>query len=370
MSLPTKHYPFLDFFRGISVLWVIMHHVFIFFNMRDFLGPMYPFLNQIAQSGLLGVDMFFVISGFLITGIIVRDNEGIRIARFYVRRFLKIMPQYLAVLIVGVLFNTFVSNFVSAEDLKWLYRPDVPVVYYFLFLQSYIGQIPILAHTWSLTIEEHFYLFYPWLLFLVWRFKREPADRLRWAGLLCLVFIVLGNVVRYLSAPTSFDLFAFGSPTSYQTTFIRFDALFMGCLLKFSERAIVRNARPNSLFSSFFCLILSAMIYALLIMAGPRCLYHWLYFTLAYIAPGLLVISCLKGFDLFSQAGVVPWIGKNSYGIYLWHYVVLFPYIILSLLRNELWVVLLYVATTIYVGVLSTRTIEKYFLNLRERVVA
>ncbi len=94
MISSKKYYLFLDGFRAIAVLWVILSHILIFFDLSPNLGVLFIPFVKIAAVGVFGVDIFFVISGFLITGLLLEDLDSgkIRIKKFYFRRFLKIVP--------------------------------------------------------------------------------------------------------------------------------------------------------------------------------------------------------------------------------------------------------------------------------------
>src|SRR5258706_1817958 len=157
------YYPFMDTFRGVAVFWVILHHVYVFFFLDQILGRYQNAFAAFARVGFLGVDMFFVISGFLITGLLIDDlDSNIRKQHFYIRRCFKILPQYFALVAVGIGISYCLSPFdiksISSQD------PNAYIFTYFLFFQNYATQIPVLAHTWSLAIEEHFYFFYPLFL--------------------------------------------------------------------------------------------------------------------------------------------------------------------------------------------------------------
>src|SRR5687768_11060779 len=135
-----RYMPELDGLRALAVCAVLAFHAG---------APM-------AQSGYLGVDLFFVLSGFLITSILVAEHERsgtIAVGRFYVRRALRLYPSLLLMLAV----------FVVVAPLLW---PELPAARYALwsalYLSDYtralIGEPEVLSYTWSLSVEEHFYL--------------------------------------------------------------------------------------------------------------------------------------------------------------------------------------------------------------------
>ncbi len=154
-----KHYPFIDGFRGIALLAVLLHHVYYFFGLYD--SHIYPlFITQIAATGCFGVDMFFVISGFLITGILIDSyDKDILLKRFLIRRAFKIIPQY----VLCVLFGLWTMYTLQDCDLKILESLKVTdtsghfqikfLWEHLLFLQNYVPAVPTLGHTWSLAVE-------------------------------------------------------------------------------------------------------------------------------------------------------------------------------------------------------------------------
>jgi peptidoglycan/LPS O-acetylase OafA/YrhL len=115
-SIVQKYYPFLDSFRGIAILWVIFHHAVYFFS-----GNGLGFLPlKMAKLGFLGVDLFFVTSGFLITGLLMEEffQGQLRVQRFYIRRFFKIVPHYFLTIIVALGFASFLTPGSSIESIQ------------------------------------------------------------------------------------------------------------------------------------------------------------------------------------------------------------------------------------------------------------
>ena len=127
------YYPFLDSFRAIAILWVMLHHGML---IASFSYSM-PYLDKLSAIGFLGVDIFFVISGFLITGLLINDLDNkIRVKRFYVRRFFKIVPHYLTIVLIGFALLPF--NLIPEKP------AFVSFASYFLFLQNYVPTIGLL----------------------------------------------------------------------------------------------------------------------------------------------------------------------------------------------------------------------------------
>lgn len=158
---PERNYKFIDGIRAIAILWVILFHVWLFQSELDpeFCGKVtnYPFLTWITR-GDLGVDLFFVISGFLIGNLLfkeVKRSGKIRIKRFYIRRFLRLMPAYVACIIGGALLSkgTPLENW----NMAWINL---------LYVNNYVPH-SYMPWTWSLAIEEQFYLVIPFVILFV-----------------------------------------------------------------------------------------------------------------------------------------------------------------------------------------------------------
>src|SRR5437762_3573688 len=147
--------PQLDAIRGVAILMVIFHNQ----------TPKYPSLHlqHIFANGWMGVDLFFVLSGFLITGILIdtKQSEGY-FRNFYARRCLRIWPLYYALIV----FMFVVVPVLRPSEAHTVFEKSSPWWGYPLFLQNFLIKIPTnatgpLAVTWSLAIEEQFYLVWP-----------------------------------------------------------------------------------------------------------------------------------------------------------------------------------------------------------------
>jgi len=286
-----KYYPYMDGFRAIAAFWVMLHHMFIFFNFNRMFDELNKFsprifsidlklffrtiensISSLASCGKIGVDMFFVISGFLITGLLLEHLEaGVDIKRFYIRRFFKIIPQYLfAVIFVAILY-IFVPPFYillfnvpgQLSTMGSSHANGAILWHYFFFLQNYSTQVPMLAHSWSLVIEEHFYFFYPIVMWVVCKTQHDVINRRKVMIYLCFFIIILCNFIRYrfASGIPCLNIF-FSAPLHFQTTLFRFDALGIGCLIKLYEPQITGKNRllkfiaPFSFLAGLFIYVL------------------------------------------------------------------------------------------------------------------
>ena len=168
--------PGLDLLRAIAILWVMLFHGFI-------VGGLGDDWSWLSKYGWMGVDIFFVLSGYLIGGQVLqqlRDHGRIDFGGFYLRRALRILPAFWVVLAIYVLFPSWRE--VDGMEPWWkfaafIYNLDVAYNTHAAF-----------SHAWSLCVEEHFYLVFP--LLAAWLFRRNSA-------LLCvslIAFVLLGGI--------------------------------------------------------------------------------------------------------------------------------------------------------------------------------
>lgn len=147
-----KRFINLDGIRFLCISAVIWHHA----------GIELPFLERMFSRGFLGVDFFFVLSGYLITTLLLRERERegkVSFRGFYWRRFLRIIPVYFFVVTLVTVYYGLVQG--QGEALE-------RAPFYYLFLSNFmIGDTPLLAPTWSLSVEEQYYVFWPLLLVFI-----------------------------------------------------------------------------------------------------------------------------------------------------------------------------------------------------------
>jgi peptidoglycan/LPS O-acetylase OafA/YrhL len=302
-----KYIPELDALRAFAILAVIARHS---------LGrARIPYLTAASLYGWSGVDLFFVLSGFLITGILL-DSKGTEhfFRNFYMRRALRIWPLYYVclILIFFVLPRLFPPLALS--------RAEYPVSVYAVYLQNTLlhsyGSTQVSA-LWSLAVEEQFYFVWPFLVFL---FSPKALRRI-------LITLVIGAPVLRLVS------FLHGADDFFTHTFTlcRVDSLAMGGLLACWTRSescsVERLRRVSALtFAIGFGLLLGTRVLSPSSARGVAEIHEvLLYSFLAVAFTGLLGLALVPR----SQASLFGWllnqpalryIGKISYGLYLLHY--------------------------------------------------
>jgi peptidoglycan/LPS O-acetylase OafA/YrhL len=307
----------LDGIRGLAILLVIGAH--LVGNVRDEVGGT-GIVFKLFAFGWSGVDLFFVLSGFLITGVLLDSKEAPHFFRnFYARRALRIFPLYF-----GALFALAVARaiwpdpnlFGSASPLwMWVYLTNV------VMSVEGAGAFGLAGHFWSLAVEEHFYLVWPPLVLLLNRRQLMAATAVIAGGALMLrtLFVVWG--VSY--------------PAAYILTPLRMDALAMGAFVAIAARgpgglrALLPGARVLGVATS---LALVALILARQSLMPDDPGMQTLGYSLldAMFGCWLVVGLLYRPLNRLLNAKVLRWFGKYSYGVYVWH-----PMIFILVLKTD-----------------------------------
>lgn len=318
MVRERPHMPALDGLRGIAVLLVIFDHMCA--SMQLEFGIYNKFMS-LAHFGWSGVDLFFVLSGFLITGILYDAKPGPDYFKnFYARRALRIFPLYYLTLIAFIALFPVLQNLhlASRENPAWLF------VYLTNFVMAFKGDhsFGVLDHFWSLAVEEHFYFIWPAIVFF---FRRRTVMAIAVAAmviaLVCRIAAQGFPEANYLAV--------------YVATPMRMDALAAGALIALAVRG---PGGINALVKPAFA-IGSAALLAFVALAVTRHTKDALDpgmstvgYSLVWMVYGSVLVLALKWRPLNSvmNLGVLRWFGKYSYGMYVWH-----PIVFIILLHSE-----------------------------------
>jgi len=298
--LPGRHLTALDGFRGVAVLIVMLSH---FIKTGGVIGDQQPW-HLLLRGGFVGVDMFFVLSGFLITGILVDSPKcgGRYFKTFYLRRMLRIFPLYYAVLLLAFVF----FRHPGGDSPLWFvgFASNLGDAYYGRWLNATDGVS--IAHFWSLAVEEQFYLIWPLMVYLL------PPRRLVLVSLALLVIAPLSGVMFFL---------ADNGLGSYVFTLNRFHTLGMGALLAVAWRhpSFWQRCQTWALPVG----LLTGLLTTVGIMYAPRSGFCSAAPALwaPYLWGSVLVLSLRPGGLLargFSSRSLV-FIGRISFGLYVYH---------------------------------------------------
>jgi peptidoglycan/LPS O-acetylase OafA/YrhL len=363
-NAPDDSYiPVLDGVRGIAIAMVLVFHFWQGSGVYDLPAGVQSVLRLLG-IGQKGVDLFFVLSGFLITGILLRTKGAPHYFRnFYARRALRIFPLYYAVLLVCLIGGVALSVPLYAWTKMW---------WYLLYLQNVAGtfwptSVAGPEHFWSLAVEEHYYLFWPLVVLL---FSRRALVNV------CLALILGAVLIRALFIAMGLDVFTF--------TLCRLDTLALGSLLaivftsNWHWTAVVKWTRRLVLplgcaaFASYFVLsgagnpIVQTVKYSLFALLCAFALVLALAPHAGNPMPAIASWACLRA------------MGKTSYAMYVFHPFI-YPLVlgrlyrsVWSPLRGMLWPSLilefvLVVGLTILTSRLSWAAFERPLLKVKDR---
>jgi peptidoglycan/LPS O-acetylase OafA/YrhL len=347
----------LDVLRAVAVLLVLGRH----------LQPCPPeqstFLNAAtttwARGGWMGVDLFFVLSGFLVSGLLFKEHQlhgEMRLKRFFFRRGLKIYPAFLAFLFVATAWRHLTGAQIGPK--RFLVE--------LLFLQNYFPSIWF--HTWSLAVEEHFYLLLPVALLPLLRKRGEDP-----VPTLCLIFLGVAGIClsfRLFDSTVTYDFYRHTAPTHK-----RIDSLFAGVMLS----ALYHYRREKlERFATKYGILLVPLGIALMAIPFVFALdstrwIHGIGYTLLYLGGVMVLAVAVTRQDLkhwFWQGWAK--IGMDSYSIYLWHAAALM--LVAEPLRriipqagNWYFYAMIYIGSSLALGMTMSKLVEWPILRIRDR---
>jgi peptidoglycan/LPS O-acetylase OafA/YrhL len=356
----------LDILRAVAVLLVLFRHAYVFYKSEAEAAPFIEFLNR---GGWIGVDLFFVLSGFLIAQLLFREHDrfgAISFKNFFIRRGFKIYPPYYAMAVITALilggWNVLSFEQIFLWSFPWLF-----------YLQDYV-QNPlafIWGHTWSLAVEEQFYVLLPLLLILLAKSNPTRTNPFRLIPAI-FVFIALACLVVRISnlAVTPFDGLRHLAPFH-----IRIDSLFCGVFVSYLHH--YHQVKFVTTMKRFGIWLLPLGLLPILPpffmeLATSRILYTFGY-SLLYVGNALIMMTVLVvdpiGTGFLQKAAA--YIGARSYSIYLWHFplawLICQPQVHSPNLSPTAFLVF-YLMISIVFGIIASNIIELPMLKLRDRL--
>ena len=359
----------LDIMRAVAILLVVFSHTLWIVPGAKGLIP-----DLLSLAGVIGVEIFFVLSGFLIGRIVFKlftqdDFNFNKIKYFWIRRLFRTLPNYYLILLV----NIFIAVFLGTElpENLWLY---------FLFMQNFAWEMPLFfSESWSLPIEEFAYIIGPLLLYLLFYFKVK-TDKKKLFAIITISIILFFNITKiiYNMANSDSDMM-FWNVNLKAITIYRIDAIYYGVLASYF--AMINPKKWQR--SSWLSFTIGALIFGVLnfIIPTQRVFIetHSFFWNVLYLPINSIAIAfCLPLLSLLKSAPkliLVPvtYISLISYSMYLLHYSIvlqLLKYYIPSdgLAKFDIFVYTsVYLITTILLSYILYRIYEKPMMDIRDK---
>lgn len=360
MTNSPQRLPQLDLLRAVAVLLVVGNHMTVCPPETNFY--LYEFTRAWNRGGWIGVDLFFVLSGFLISGLLFREYQksgDLDIRRFLIRRGFKIYPAFWVLIAFTCLVAVFFQTNYSRRGL----------IGELLFLQNYVANL--WEHTWTLAVEEHFYIGLCVLFFALLKF-RKGATKNPFA-VVPKIFALLAVACLLLRLLTEAVL-PFGYERNIEPTHLRLDALFFGVLISYWWH--FENLAENRFVKRYkFSIGLVGVI-----LLSPAFIFDlnthvWIGavgLTMFYLGSGMLLVFALKSdFSKIPAANFVAYVGTFSYSIYLWNAPVQdwLSKAVMNFTGNDNWFFYagFYLSATFIIGIGMAKLIEYPILRIRNR---
>ena len=377
----------LDVMRSLAILLVLFGHYSAFFY--NPISPIIPFTNlslnrflYLFITGFDGVDLFFVLSGFLIGNSLLNafSNNDLDfkylIQNFWIKRWFRTLPNYLVVLTLCLIIYSFIPLSTEAG------KNSVSYYKYFVFMQNfYLGGLYFFPESWSLSIEEWFYISFPLVLTLLSILFKKSRNR-KFVLLTCILsFIIFGTIFRILRASeidfSKYEINLWNDDFRTVIT-MRLDAIIYGVLMAYLKKFLPQYFKK---FRYVFLIIgLTVLVIAFkLVFLTPGnigCLSfaHTYYFSMVGIGMSLMLpyfynlklkkVFLIKFFTIISVL---------SYSIYLINYsLIKYPIVYLMPSSSLLFCIIKFIIAivlTLIISCLLYITVETPFMNLRKRIL-
>lgn len=319
MSKKTKYLPSIDSLRAIAVIAVIIYHI----DANYFPG------------GFLGVDLFFVLSGYLISSLIIKEYKStgtVNLYNFYVRRARRLLPAvYFMITVVLIIITLFNGVLLKKSYLDALFGYIYSSNWWYIFhkldyFDSFGSQSPF-KHLWSLAIEEQFYMFFP-LIFLIFNRKSKSNNgnsKLNKNFIYVVLSLILVSLIAHilLFDINNINRIYFGTDTRAFSLLVG----VVGAILYPMDRLSERTTKKDNMIYSIVSLVSILVLIGIMINTSE---YNtWLYrggFLLVAIIGLIIIISSGRQYTFMSKLlsfKPLVFIGKISYSLYLWHFPIL-----------------------------------------------
>jgi peptidoglycan/LPS O-acetylase OafA/YrhL len=342
----------LDGFRWFAVLMVLIGHWLKF--------PFFPALNEILAS--CGVILFFVLSGFLISQILLKnkdfDNKNVKthwysLRQFYIRRFLRIFPIYYLTIFASLLINL---EPLIKDKTFWFFSYTSNILWSFN-----LGDAGKFTHFWSLAVEEQFYLFFPFLIFFI---KKKDLKNV------FFITILVAIIFRIITFYIYLDVKSMG-PISYAFTPSCIDSFGIGALLAWFKLYDIEKLKKYLL--KYYFIIILFLIFAIININSKGIFYvslnRFIFSLICFYIIGFASLNMYKGYlKIIIENKLIIYLGKISYGIYIFHNLVpnllnlIFTKLnIIPFTKHGYYLIIwffIYLTTTLIISIISWNIIE------------
>lgn len=375
------HFKNLDAIRFIAALLVVLHHI-QYFKMQDGVSS-WPGLSHVLEdAGRVGVNLFFVLSGFLISYLLMKENSDtgdINFKHFYVRRVLRIWPLYMAYSFVLIVLSPFIMHKLGIAVDSNLHTILTNLLFMILFaVNIQLAFFPynkgILEITWSVCIEEQFYLIWPLLLIL---FRKKLK-------LLFILMLSIGFLSKTGCLVLPYFFHSLTTPQLFGYNYVLlFDKLELFGMGMFAAYLLFNKENYTKFFDTILrpgiqwsMLILTILVMLSIIKIPVLSKYYYDHFIHAVLFGYLMLMAVAPNSILKLEYPLLRTLGKISYGIYLFHapvcQILLIVFMkVFGAVKNVPVYEILYpltgVAATCGVAYLSYELYEKHFLKLKTK---
>lgn len=358
-----KIYPNLNALRFIAASLVIIFHIELYKKFYDLPNLMY--LDFFKIIGKLGVVLFFVLSGFLITSLLLKEKDftgKINFRSFYQRRILRIWPLYFLILGIGFFILPNFSYwqipnemFVPVKENFWikllLYVVILPNLAVILF-QEIVG----VSQAWSLGTEEQFYLIWPFII-KYFRDKLLPV-------MLGIIFFYW--IVKFGTMKMAYRSEIWSNISGFWSLFnINCMAIGgMGAVVYFDNHKKILNV----LFDKYFFLFISIYTVVCLLMGVKFGFFHYEVYSFLFLII-ILNLACNDVYKKTLENKLINYLGSISYGLYMYHPMII-PIAIIAgkKFNSNILIYLISILGSVIIAALSYEYFEKYFLKLKSRL--
>ncbi|MCC1485034.1 acyltransferase family protein [Winogradskyella immobilis] len=351
----------LDLIRALAIILVIVSHctyILPEFNLQ--------LTRAIRLLGATGVDIFFVLSGYLIGGLLIRNLETGKtrfkdLFYFWKRRWLRTLPNYFVVLILNILILIFLGA--DLVENLWLYIP---------FFQNFTNAHPdFFTEAWSLSIEEYAYIILPLIIYVILNLRKykDPVKCFFYTTLVVIIVLFILKIKFYNT--TYLSSYSEWSSMFRKVVIYRLDTIYIGFILVYFNKTFSQFLRKNKTALLLLGVFIFVGLHLLIIINNYQPETHLLFYSYIYLIAISISIALVFPFVIYlkSQERIRPliqYISIRSYAIYLINY----SLVLLTLKRffnSSLMTLFLYIMLTIVLSELLFRYVELAFLKYRDR---